>query len=162
MPALPPSEARASWHVLVVQEDFAVGGLVRYALSQEGRADVEVVGTPEAALDYVRGEAPDLVVIDIAYSSGNMLDLCQQLRTGGVGSQVPIIVTAPELTEANRVLALDLGADDCVIRPFGIREFAARARAVVRRRARSADRPAIYRCSRLVADCSRFSLTVDG
>jgi DNA-binding response OmpR family regulator len=147
--------------VLVVQEDFAVAGLVRYALAQEGGADVEVVGTGEAALDYVREDPPDLVVVDVALPTESRLDLCRRLRANARGADVPIIVTSARLSEADRVLALDLGADDCLTRPFGLQEFAARARAVSRRRTSRADRLTVYSGARLSADFSRVAITVD-
>ena len=155
-------ESAAARRILVVEEGFAVGGLVRYALGQGGGAEVEVVGTPEVALQWVRDESPDLIVIDIAPPNREGLDLCRRLRAGPEGADVPIIVTSPRLTEADRVLALDLGADDCLTRPFGVHEFAARARAVRRRRTPRPDQPNVYEGARLVADFVRVAVAVDG
>lgn len=155
-------ESAAAPRVLVVEEGFAVVGLVRYALGQNGGADVEVVGTSEAALEWVRDESPDLIVIDLSLPNKDGLDLCRRLRAGPYSADVPIIVTSPRLTEADRVLALDLGADDCVTRPFGVHEFAARARAVARRRTTLADQPNVYESARLVADFARVAVAVDG
>ena len=155
-------ESAAARRILVVEEGFAVGGLVRYALGQGGGAEVEVVGTPEVALQWVRDESPDLIVIDIAPPNREGLDLCRRLRAGPEGADVPIIVTSPRLTEADHVLALDLGADDCLTRPFGVHEFAARARAVRRRRTPRPDQPNVYEGARLVADFVRVAVAVDG
>ena len=104
--------------VLVVEQELAVGGLVRYALGQEGPADVEVVGTTEAALDYIRLHTPDLIVVDVSRPFEQKLYACRQLFTACRGGDVPIIVTCADLSEADRVLALDLGADDCLAQPF--------------------------------------------
>ena len=155
-------DSAAGLRVLVVEDGFAVAGLVRYALGQNGGADVEVVGTAAAALKWVRDEAPDLIVIDLALPNQAGLDLCRRLRATAHGTDVPIIVTSARLTEADRVLALDLGADDCLTRPFGVQEFAARARAVSRRRAAQAAQPSAYEGSRLVADFARVSVMLDG
>ena len=141
---------------------MAVAGLVRYALEQNGGADVDVVGTA-AALEWVRDDPPDLIVIDVPLPNEAGLDLCGRLRTSATGAEVPIIVTAPRLTAADRVLALDLGADDCLTRPFGVHEFAARARALARRRRTlRSGRPGIYRGAGLVADFARVAVVADG
>ena len=155
-------DSAAGRRVLVVEDGFSVAGLVRYALGQNGGAEVEVVGTAAAALEWVRVEAPDLIVIDVALPNQAGLDLCRRLRATSHGSDVPIIVTSARLSEADRVLALDLGADDCMTRPFGIQEFAARARAVSRRRATQVAQPSVYEGSRLVADFARVSVMIDG
>ena len=147
--------------ILVVEDGLAVAGLVRYALEHNGGADVDVVGTA-AALEWVRDDPPDLVVIDVPLPGEAGLDLCGRLRTSATGAEVPIIVTAPRLTEADRVLALDLGADDCLARPFGVHEFAARARALARRRTSRSGRPGIYRGAGLVADFARVAVVADG
>lgn len=149
--------------VLVVEDGFGVGGMVRYALGQSSgpEADVEVVGTA-AALESVRGDPPDLVVIDALPPSQAGFDLCGALRASAAGARVPIIFTAPRLSEADRVLALDLGADDCLARPFGVHEFAARARALARRGKSWSGQPAVYRCDGLEADFARVAVVADG
>lgn len=151
----------AARRILVVEDGFAVAGLVRYALEQNGGADVDVVGTA-AALEWVRDDPPDLIVIDVPLPNEAGLDVCGRLRTSANGAEIPIIVTAPRLTEADRVLALDLGADDCLTRPFGVHEFAARTRALVRRRTSRSGRPAIYRGAGLIADFARVAVVADG
>ena len=147
--------------ILVVEDSFAVAGLVRYALEQNGGADVDVVGTA-SALECVREDPPELIVIDLPLPNEAGLDLCGRLRASVAGAEVPIIMTAPQLTESDRVLALDLGADDCLTRPFGVHEFAARVRALARRRTSRSDRPGIYRGAGLVADFARVAVVADG
>lgn len=148
--------------VLAVQEEFSVGDLVRYSLEQEGATDIEVVGTAAAAFDYVRNASPDLLVVDVSHPIAEKLDVCRRLRSTPDGQHVPIIVTAARLSETDRVLALDLGADDCLTRPFGAQEFAARARSLTRRRTSSPDGLPVYEEPRLVADFARLSIAVDG
>ena len=98
-----------------------------------GIVDVEFVRTAEAAIDHARSASLDLIVVDVLPPVETKLEICRHLRSTGSGARVPTIVTSARLSEADRVLALDLGADDCVTRPFGSQEFAARARAVTRR-----------------------------
>lgn len=138
-----------------------MAGLVRYALEQNGGADVEVVGTA-AALEWVRDDPPDLIVIDVPLPNEAGLDVCGRLRTSVNGAEIPIIVTAPRMTEADRVLALDLGADDCLTRPFGVHEFAARTRALARRRTSRSGRPGVYQGPGLVADFARVAVVAEG
>jgi len=118
--------------ILVVDDEPHIVELVRYNLLQEGY-DVSTAGDGEAALAKVRTERPDLVILDIMLPGPDGLEVCRRLRAE---SAVPIIMLTAKGGELERVVGLELGADDYVTKPFSPRELVARVRAVLRRRVR--------------------------
>ncbi|CAA0115979.1 Sensory transduction protein regX3 [Mycolicibacterium vanbaalenii] len=117
--------------VLVVEDDAAVGAALCDGL---GRAGFEAsrVGTGADAVANVSAAAPDFVLLDLGLPDMDGTDVCRTIR---VLSQVPIIVVSARSEEIDRVLALEMGADDYVVKPFGMHELVARIRAVLRRTA---------------------------
>ncbi|MFE6737707.1 response regulator transcription factor [Streptomyces tubercidicus] len=114
-------------HVLLVEDDEPVAQSLRRGLQRYG-FEVEWVGTGGAALAY---EGPyDVVLLDLGLPDTDGLDVCKALRDRG---DVPIIVISARSDETDRVVGLELGADDYVSKPFGVREVIARIRAVMRR-----------------------------
>jgi DNA-binding response OmpR family regulator len=119
--------------ILLVEDENAIAEPLAEGLRREGFA-VERAATAAEAL--AAGEA-DLVLLDLRLPDGDGLDVCRSLRER---SDVPIIVVTARGEEADRVVGLELGADDYVVKPFGLRELVARIRAVSRRAGRrSAD-----------------------
>jgi two-component system response regulator RegX3 len=112
--------------VLLVEDEEAIAEPLAEGLRREGYV-VTVAGTAADAL--AAGEA-DVVLLDLRLPDGDGLDVCRALRAR---SAVPIIVVTARGEEADRVVGLELGADDYVVKPFGIRELIARIRAVTRR-----------------------------
>src|SRR5690348_16489046 len=109
--------------VLVVEDDEAIASSVQTALSLEG-FDVRVARTGHEAL---RCDAPDLVLLDLGLPDLDGLEVCRQLRQR---SAVAIIVLTARGEEVDRVLGLEVGADDYVVKPFSMRELIARVRAL--------------------------------
>ncbi|MDX2528584.1 response regulator transcription factor [Streptomyces europaeiscabiei] len=123
--------------VLLVEDDEPVAESLRRGLLRYG-FEVEWVNTGGAALAY--GGPYDVVLLDLGLPDTDGLDVCKALRDR---SQVPIIVISARSDETDRVVGLELGADDYVSKPFGVREVIARIRAVMRRvQPRAADAPA--------------------
>jgi two-component system response regulator RegX3 len=114
--------------LLVVEDDATIAEPLRTGLQREG-FDVDLVGTGSEAL--AAGEC-DLVLLDLGLPDLDGLLVCQKLRER---SSVPIIVVTARTEEVDRVILLELGADDYVVKPFGFRELVARIRAVLRRTA---------------------------
>ena len=119
--------------ILLVEDENAIAEPLAEGLRREGFA-VERAATAAEAL--AAGEA-DLVLLDLRLPDGDGLDVCRRLRER---SDVPIIVVTARGEEADRVVGLELGADDYVVKPFGLRELIARIRAVTRRSRRTAAR----------------------
>ena len=116
-------------HVLVVDDDAAVCALVTDYLSQNDFR-VTAVSTGTQMMEVLEKEAIDLIVLDLKLRGEDGLQLALRLRER---SQVPIIIVTGRLEEADRVMGLELGADDYVTKPFSPRELLARIRAVLRR-----------------------------
>ena len=120
--------------LLVVEDDDTIRETIREALALEGFA-VTACGNGREALESLQAEATGtgfaLVVLDLMLPGLGGLDLCRQLRRQG--NQTPILVVSARDSETDRVLGLEVGADDYLVKPFGMRELVARCRALLRR-----------------------------
>jgi two-component system phosphate regulon response regulator PhoB len=124
--------------LLVVEDDDTIRDTIRDALSLEGFTVTACANGRDALVSLQRvsatGEAPfALVVLDLMLPGLGGLELCRQLRQAG--DRTPILVVSARDSEADRVLGLEVGADDYLIKPFGMRELVARCRALLRRTA---------------------------
>ena len=115
--------------VLVVEDEQSISAPLAEALEREGFAPT-VARTAHDAVELARDVDPDVVLLDLMLPDGSGLDVCRELRRS---SRVPIIMLTARGDEADRVVGLELGADDYVTKPFSAREVAARIRAVLRR-----------------------------
>jgi phosphate regulon transcriptional regulator PhoB len=118
--------------VLVVEDEKDIRELVRFHLEQEGYA-VREADSGEAATAQVSAGTPDLVLLDIMLPGTDGLSLCRRLRAQTSTAGVPIIMLTAKAAEVDRVLGLEMGADDYVTKPFSPRELVARVKAVMRR-----------------------------
>jgi DNA-binding response OmpR family regulator len=126
-------------HILVVDDEPAVTDLLAYNLRKNGY-EVLVAADGKTALDLARQSNPNLILLDLMLPVMDGLDVCRELRKT---SQVPIIMVTARGEEIDRVVGLELGADDYISKPFGVRELLARIKAVLRRsEARSEEQPA--------------------
>lgn len=115
--------------VFVVEDDANVSDVVGRYLEHEG-CRVETISDGMEALDRILADPPDLVVLDLMLPSLDGLELCRRLRAL---APVPVVMLTAKGEEADRVIGLDLGADDYVAKPFSPRELTARVKAVLRR-----------------------------
>ena len=115
--------------VLLVEDEESITEPLQEALAREG-FDASVARTAAEALSRARELDPDVVLLDVMLPDGSGFDVCRELRRE---SRVPIIMVTARGEEADRVVGLELGADDYVTKPFSAREVAARIRAVLRR-----------------------------
>jgi DNA-binding response OmpR family regulator len=151
--------------VLVVEDEQDIAALIKHTLERSGDAAVNTVGRGDEALRAVAEMSPDLVILDLNLPVLSGSDVCRLLRQRPATANIPIIMLTARTSEADRVSGLDLGADDYVIKPFSLRELAARVRAALRRRSSgTADTkgPQVYRGAHLVADFDAISIAVDG
>lgn len=135
----PPSQASPA-RLLVVEDDDTIRETISEALSAEGFT-VDAVATGNGALDHFKGSPEqqpfDLILLDLMLPGVSGLDICRYVRRRGFS--IPILVVSARDTETDRVVGLEVGADDYLIKPFGMRELVARCRALLRRSARSND-----------------------
>lgn len=115
--------------VLVVEDDAAIREALTYNLTREGY-EVQAVGDGAAAVAAVRKAEPNLVVLDLMLPAMDGFDVTRALRTD---SKVPILMLTARDDEIDRVLGLELGADDYLTKPFSMRELLARVKAMLRR-----------------------------
>jgi DNA-binding response OmpR family regulator len=115
--------------ILVVEDDRTLADTLVYNLRQEGYATA-TARTGGEAIVAARTQNPDLILLDLMLPEINGFDVCRTVRTS---STVPIIMLTARTEEADRVLGLELGADDYVVKPFSLRELLARVRAQLRR-----------------------------
>lgn len=115
--------------ILVVDDDATVADVVARYLRREGY-EVETVGDGRVALDRALADPPDLVVLDLMLPGLDGLEVCRRLRAL---APVPVIMLTARDQESDRVVGLELGADDYVAKPFSAKELVARVRAVLRR-----------------------------
>jgi two-component system, OmpR family, response regulator RegX3 len=123
--------------ILIVEDDDAIAKPLAAGLEREG-FDVTRVSTGEDALEAA---LPDLVLLDLRLPGMDGTEVCRRLRAR---SDVPIIVVTAKGEEVDRVVGLELGADDYIVKPFGFRELLARIRAVMRRARPGTDRAHIH------------------
>ena len=124
--------------ILLVDDEDSVQKLLTYPLERDGFR-VVAARDGEEALAFFARERPDLVVLDVMLPKLDGLEVCKRLRRE---SSVPIIMLTARDDELDKVLGLELGADDYITKPFSIREFRSRVRALLRRASASADGPA--------------------
>ncbi len=129
-----PSHSLAR-QVLLVEDEPHIRRFVRAALEEEG-CQVHETASAVQALVEAGTRQPDLVIVDLGLPDGDGLDVIRDLRAW---SNVPVIVLSARSGEGDKILALDLGADDYLVKPFGVGELLARVRAALRRGARNAD-----------------------
>ena len=115
--------------IFLVEDEERLAALVADYLAAAGFR-TEVIGDGSAVLDRFRTQRPDLVLLDLMLPGKDGLSLCRELRAE---SQVPIIMTTARVEEIDRLLGLELGADDYVCKPYSPRELVARVKAVLRR-----------------------------
>src|SRR5579872_3709569 len=155
MISAPPGAAKK---ILVVDDESAILQSLRFNLERSGYA-VSTAGDGRTAVAMAAREQPDLVILDIMLPVLDGVEACKEIRKN---SSVPIIMLTAKDQEIDKVLALELGADDYVTKPFALHEFLARVKARLRRPAplSSQDRDHAISLGGIVLDPSRQHLTV--
>jgi phosphate regulon transcriptional regulator PhoB len=149
--------------ILVVEDESDIRELIRYNLTQEGFA-VEEAGDGAEALERIGRRAPDLVLLDLMLPRISGLELCRQLRARPETARLPILVLTAKGSEIDRVVGLEMGADDYVVKPFSPREVIARIKALLRRvnPAVGESSPQPYERGRLKIDFATYEVFADG
>ena len=147
--------------VLVVEDEHDIAALVKHTLERGGEAQVELVGSGDAAIRVATEDPPDLVILDLNLPVLSGGEVCRILRARPETANVPIIMLTARTSEADRVAGLDMGADDYVTKPFSLRELSARVRAVLRRQA-VVPAAIVYQGKHLRADFDAVAIAVDG
>ncbi|MDX1450041.1 MAG: response regulator transcription factor, partial [Acidimicrobiia bacterium] len=144
--------------VLVVEDELKIARLVRDYLQQAGFTVLEA-NDGTAALALARSEKPDMVVLDLGLPGMDGLDVTRRLRRT---SSVPIIMLTARSEESDRIVGLELGADDYIVKPFSPKELVARIRAVLRRAEATLGGGEHIRSGDLTMDLPKMRTTVAG
>ena len=150
-------------HVLVAEDDEMQAELIRRSLLSEGHT-ATVVHDGSAALDAVRRQRPDLVVLDLMLPVIDGFGVCRVLRRNRENPDIPVLMLTARSTEDDVLLGLELGADDYMTKPYSPRELMARIRTVLRRSGRAADRrdDPVVRAAGIAVDPVRHEVRCDG
>ncbi|MBZ4666834.1 response regulator transcription factor [Mahella sp.] len=147
--------------ILVVDDEAHILELIRFNLESAGYK-VEVAEDGETALKFCRQQVPDLIILDIMLPGIDGLEVCKTLRASVATAKVPIIMLTAKGEEIDKVVGLEIGADDYIAKPFGIRELIARVKALLRRTENSDMEPKIIKLGGLTIDTSKYEVYKNG
>jgi len=146
-------------NILVIEDDPAILRGLADNLEAESH-DVLTAADGEHGYTIARSKKPDLIVLDLMLPRMSGYELCRKLRAEGM--TVPIVMLTARGDEADRIVGLDLGADDYITKPFSVRELLARIRAVLRRAQAQSVLPAELRFEKVTVDFRRYEAQRDG
>src|SRR3989441_1238006 len=147
--------------VLVVEDEPDIRALIVHHLTQDAcRCRPAADGTE--ALPRLRAAAPDLIVLDLMLPGIDGLEVTRRVRAEPAWAAVPIIMLTAKADEVDRVVGLELGADDYVAKPFSPKELVARVRAVLRRSRPAVEADVVLRAGTLALDAARHIVAVEG
>lgn len=147
--------------ILIVEDDSDLVKLLKYNLEKEGfRVNYATDGS--VALAEARRDPPDVVILDLMLPGLDGLEVCRQLRRNDRFVRTPVLMLSARSEEADRVVGLEIGADDYVTKPFSTREIIARIRALLRRNEPVAIQRSKLQRGGIVIDPSAHSITVGG
>ena len=148
--------------IVVVEDDPAIADVVDLYLRREGHRVLRA-SDGEAALALIGSAAPALAILDVGLPEGpDGFEVCRRLRASPRTAELPVILLTARDDEVDRVVGLELGADDYVTKPFSPRELVARVKAVLRRTAGGPARPLVITVGRVEVDLGRREARVDG
>lgn len=148
----------AGTRILVVEDEASISEPLCSALEREGFTPA-VAKTAAEALSLARGTDPELILLDLMLPDGDGRDVCREIR---VFSEVPIIMLTARGTEVDRIVGLEIGADDYVVKPFSSGELIARIRALLRRTSGARTQSAQHTIGGLAIDEASRRATLDG
>jgi len=144
--------------ILVVEDEAKIAEVLRLYLEKNGY-ELSVAADGHQALESVRRQKPDLVLLDLNLPGMDGLEVCRRLRQE---SSIPIIMVTARNEETDKLIGLELGADDYVTKPFSPREVVARVRAVLRRVTSAETQPSLLRVGELALDPQRHEAQLAG
>jgi len=150
-----------SKHILVIDDEADIVELVSYNLKKEGFV-VDSALNGETALGKIRKGKYDLVVLDLMLPGIQGMELCRILRNDPKTEALPIIMLTAKGEEVDKILGLEMGADDYIAKPFSPRELVARVKAVLRRSMEKPPAEKILKVGELVIDRERYTVSIKG
>ena len=148
-------------HILIVDDEADLVELVSYNLKKEGFL-VESASDGESALKKIKKAQYDIVILDLMLPGIQGMELCRILRNDPKNSGIPIIMLTSKGEEVDRILGLEMGADDYITKPFSPRELAARVKAVLRRFTEKPVMEKIMKIGDIEIDRERYTVNIRG
>jgi len=145
--------------ILVIEDEKDIADLVTYNLKNSG-FHVLVAQDGQKALEIARREHPDLVLLDLMLPRMDGTEVCKFLKRDETTREIPIIMLTAKAGEIDRIVGLELGAEDYITKPFSPRELVLRVRAVLRRTAKTPEPPALIRAGDLTIDMAGHRVLV--
>lgn len=147
--------------IFCVEDDAGIRDLMIYTLNASG---FRAVGFENAKEFYtaLADTVPELIMLDIMLPGEDGISILKRLKADARTADIPVIMATAKGNEYDKVIGLDLGADDYLAKPFGMMEMASRVRAVLRRSGRAAEKPQLIRVGNLEMDLNEHSVTADG
>jgi len=147
--------------VVIIEDEKDIVELVRYNFRKEG-FEVESFGRGREGLDFLRRNPVDVVLLDILLPDDDGFNICRRLRADDRLRALPVIFLTAKGEEVDRVLGLEIGGDDYVVKPFSPRELVARVKAVLRRQERIAEKREVVEVGNVRLDTRTQEVTVSG
>ncbi|MEW6101919.1 MAG: response regulator transcription factor [Candidatus Omnitrophota bacterium] len=145
--------------ILIVDDEKDIVKMIDYNLKKEGyRTFLAYDG--EQALELAKRELPGLVILDLMLPGIDGLEVCKNLKTESKTQSIPIIMLTAKTRESDKVVGLELGADDYITKPFSLRELVARIKAVLRRSKEKQKLPEVLQIAGLTIDFSKISVSL--
>ena len=148
--------------LLIIDDEKDLVELLRYNLVEKEGYDVISANDGQSGLEIAQRHKVDLIVLDLMMPGMDGLEVCRRLRSDPRTNRVPLIMLTAKATEADRIVGLEMGADDYITKPFSPRELVARVKAILRRTAVQSDPSDIVRHGDLSIDVTRHEVTVGG
>jgi len=145
--------------ILIVEDEKDIAKMIEYNLRKEGYKTI-IVSDGEDALDAATVKLPDLILLDLMLPGLGGLDVCKELKAERKTSSIPIIILTAKSLESDKIVGLELGADDYVTKPFSPRELVARIKAVLRRGKEKDKLPEVIKIGNLALDLSKIEVTI--
>lgn len=147
--------------IVIVEDDEDIADSIRYNLEREGFR-VRLAATGEDALNVILDRPPNLILLDLNLPHMSGFEMCRRLRAEATTARVPILILTARTDESDKVLGLNIGADDYITKPFSMRELMARVNAVLRRAEGLEPEPPIFDNGVLRIDPATFSVLYRG
>jgi phosphate regulon transcriptional regulator PhoB len=147
--------------ILIIEDDRDIVELVRYNLANEGY-QVSAVYDGSSGLSTLKKSPPDLLLLDLMLPKLSGLEICREVRKDESLNRLPILMLTARADEADRVVGLEMGADDYVVKPFSPRELIARVKALLRRTEPASETPRIIEVGKLAIDPASYRVSHSG
>jgi DNA-binding response OmpR family regulator len=147
--------------ILIVEDEKDIAGMIEYNLKKEGYKTI-VCTNGRSGAETALKEKPDLIILDLMLPEIDGLEVIGMLKKESKTSQIPVIILTAKSSETDKIVGLELGADDYMTKPFSIGEMIARVRAVLRRKTETGDahEKVVFKSGDLLVDFSKIEVTV--